>query len=211
MFCSPRPCYIDIQCCRKGRARSKLPVRTVILKKAALIPEMFRLKCWRMPEHVMSLWGIQNVALIMVSKQLIWSGKSAEAAHGAGMIPIICVGESETDRKAGRQEKIVGEQLAGSLPASGEYVIAYEPVWAIGTGLTASLDDIAAMHAHIRKVIPNGDAVRILYGGSVKPGNADDILGLEDVDGALIGGASLKASDFSAIIDAAPVRTEASG
>ena len=128
----------------------------------------------------------------------------AEAAQAAGLIPIICVGESEADRRAGKAEAVVGAQLERSLPENASYVIAYEPVWAIGTGLTASLDDIAAMHAFIRSQLPDGAATQILYGGSVKPANAADILLLDDVDGALVGGASLKAADFGAIIEAAP-------
>jgi triosephosphate isomerase len=130
----------------------------------------------------------------------------AEAAQAASLLPVICVGELESDRRQGRTEDVVGQQIAESCPASGEYVIAYEPVWAIGTGLTASLDDIAAMHGFIRKSLADGENTRILYGGSVKPGNAKEILALDDVDGALIGGASLKVADFSAIIQAAPVR-----
>ncbi|WP_421786662.1 triose-phosphate isomerase [Hyphobacterium sp.] len=127
----------------------------------------------------------------------------ALAAQAAGLIPIICVGESEDDRRAGREQAIVGDQLEHSLPAEGEFIIAYEPVWAIGTGLTASESDIASMHAFIRGQLANGPARLVLYGGSVKPGNAAGILQLADVDGALVGGASLKASDFSAIISAA--------
>lgn len=130
----------------------------------------------------------------------------AEAARSAGLMPVICVGEREDDRRAGKAEAVVGRQLDESLPEGAGYVIAYEPVWAIGTGLTASLDDIAGMHAFIRSKVPAGNTVTILYGGSVKPENAADILALEDVDGALIGGASLESGDFSAIIEAAPIR-----
>lgn len=128
----------------------------------------------------------------------------AEAAQGAGLIPVICVGESESERRAGNAEDIVGAQLDHSLPDNTAYVVAYEPVWAIGTGLTASIDDIASMHAFIRSKLPDGPTTQILYGGSVKPDNAADILSLADVDGALVGGASLKAADFTAIIAAAP-------
>jgi len=127
--------------------------------------------------------------------------RKSDAAIRAHLTPIVCVGETEAERRAGEAEKIVGRQLAGSLPARGEFVVAYEPVWAIGTGLTPSEDDIAAMHAFIRNRI--GPARRILYGGSVKPANAARILALCDVNGALVGGASLKAEEFLAIIRAA--------
>lgn len=126
----------------------------------------------------------------------------AEAARRAGLVPIVCVGETEGERRAGRAEEIVGGQLAASLPeAAGALVVAYEPVWAIGTGLTPTNDDIAAMHAFIRRRV--GGGVRILYGGSVKPSNAEEILAIDNVNGALVGGASLKADDFYAIIRAA--------
>ncbi len=126
----------------------------------------------------------------------------AQAARRAGLVPIVCVGETEAERRAGKQEEIVRRQLAGSLPeGEGGLVIAYEPVWAIGTGLTPTIDDIAAMHTFIRKRA--GKGVRILYGGSVKPSNTREILAAENVNGALVGGASLKAGDFHAIIAAA--------
>ena len=131
----------------------------------------------------------------------------AEAVLRAGLIPIICVGETLEQREAGPRGAFdtAGSQLAHSIPdTSDEIVIAYEPVWAIGTGKTASTADIADMHAFIRGVIAQGERRRILYGGSVKPGNASEILSLDDVDGALVGGASLKADDFAAIIAAAP-------
>jgi triosephosphate isomerase (TIM) len=136
------------------------------------------------------------------SSQLVRS--KAEAAQTVGLTPVICVGEIESDRRAGNAERVVGDQLAQSLPENTAYVIAYEPVWAIGTGLTASIEDIAAMHAFIRSNLPDGSNTQILYGGSVKPDNAADILSLADVDGALVGGASLNADDFKAIIAAAP-------
>ncbi|WP_193180544.1 triose-phosphate isomerase [Nisaea sediminum] len=134
----------------------------------------------------------------------------AEAALSAGLVPIVCVGETEAERDAGKAEAVVESQIRGSLPDGATetgIVIAYEPVWAIGTGRTPTIDDIASMHAHMRKVaasmLGGADALRLLYGGSVKPGNAVEILGLADVDGALVGGASLKAEDFLAIATAA--------
>jgi triosephosphate isomerase len=123
-----------------------------------------------------------------------------EAAGRAGLVAVLCVGETRAEREAGRAVEIVAAQLAGSMPAdlgAERLVVAYEPVWAIGTGLTATTDDIAAMHAEIRTRIPA--ETRILYGGSVNPGNAPQILGLDEVDGALVGGASLNADDFWAI------------
>jgi triosephosphate isomerase (TIM) len=134
----------------------------------------------------------------------------AEAAMAAGLVPVICVGEPEDVRDAGVAVAFVVDQLVGSLPdnpGTGELVIAYEPVWAIGTGRTPTNDQIAEMHAAIRNAYDtlghHADALRILYGGSVKPDNAAIILALPNVDGALVGGASLKAADFGAIIDAA--------
>lgn len=127
----------------------------------------------------------------------------AEAAFRAGLTPIICVGETKDEREAGKALDVVGAQLSGSLPESGEaYVVAYEPVWAIGTGLTPTNDDIGDMHDFIRAKTPEG--TRLLYGGSVKPGNAKEILAITNVNGALVGGASLKADDFYPIIEAAP-------
>jgi triosephosphate isomerase (TIM) len=126
--------------------------------------------------------------------------RKAEAALRAGLVPIICVGETETERMRGEAPRIVERQLEGSLPeAAGAQnaVIAYEPVWAIGTGRTATTQDVAEIHAHIRRLLGGkGEAMRILYGGSVKGSNAADLLALADVDGALVGGASLKLEEF---------------
>jgi triosephosphate isomerase len=121
-------------------------------------------------------------------------------AWRAGLVAIVCVGETQAEREAGQAAQVVSRQLAGSLPpdaSADRLVIAYEPVWAIGTGLTPTLADIAEIHGAIRGQIPSG--TRILYGGSVNPKNAAEILALAEVDGALVGGASLKAEDFSAI------------
>jgi triosephosphate isomerase len=135
----------------------------------------------------------------------------AEAAARAGLLAIICVGETAVERKAGATEGILDRQVAGSVPSAAKargVVIAYEPVWAIGTGLTPTGDEIVAAHAHIRKRLGErigggeADATRILYGGSVKADNARGIAGLAGVDGALVGGASLKAAEFLAIVAA---------
>ncbi len=125
------------------------------------------------------------------------------AAWRAGLVAILCIGETRAEREAGRAVAVVSGQLAGSMPegaTADRLVVAYEPVWAIGTGLTPTLDDIAEIHRAIRAGIPDG--TRTLYGGSVNPANAADILALADVDGALVGGASLKAQDFWAIAQA---------
>lgn len=134
----------------------------------------------------------------------------ALAAHGAGLTPIICIGETEAERDAGRVLDVVIGQLresAASVPVSA-CVIAYEPVWAIGTGRTPTAADVADVHAAIRAALIKMDAVdgarvRILYGGSVKPSNAAALLGIANVNGALVGGASLKADDFLPIIRSA--------
>ncbi len=131
----------------------------------------------------------------------------AEAAQKNGLIPIICVGEVEAERNTGKQDEVVGKQLAESLPASGPYVVAYEPVWAIGTGKTATAADVKNMHDFIRKTlsgrVDRPEAIAILYGGSVKSANAAEILGTPNVDGVLVGGASLQPDEFWAIAQAA--------
>jgi triosephosphate isomerase len=134
----------------------------------------------------------------------------AEAAAAAGLVAIICVGETEAQRDAGETLAVTAGQLAGSVPEGSTpqtTVIAYEPVWAIGTGRTPTLPEIAQVHADIRARLTARFGVaasgfRLLYGGSVKPSNAAEIFALPDVDGALVGGASLKAADFGAIIAA---------
>jgi triosephosphate isomerase len=131
----------------------------------------------------------------------------AQAAWRARLLAILCIGETRAQREAGETLKVVGSQLAGSVPnaaAAANLVIAYEPVWAIGTGLTPTPVDVAEVHAFIRKALrerfgEEGGNIRILYGGSVKPSNARELFGVPDVNGGLIGGASLKADDFLAI------------
>jgi triosephosphate isomerase len=138
----------------------------------------------------------------------------AEAALGAGLLTILCVGESLLVREGGDAISTVEEQLDASLPRtsdSAKLAIAYEPIWAIGTGRTPTIDDIAEMHASLRQRLRTaygaaGDSIRILYGGSVKPNNAAEIFSVMDVDGALVGGASLKAADFVPIIEAAALK-----
>jgi triosephosphate isomerase (TIM) len=129
----------------------------------------------------------------------------ALAARRAGLLAIICVGETRAERDASKTHAVVHEQLDGSLPDGlADFVIAYEPVWAIGTGVTPTKDDVLDMHRFVRERLcarygDAGQGVRILYGGSVKPVNAKELLGIDNVDGALIGGASLKANEFLAI------------
>ena len=135
----------------------------------------------------------------------------AEAALAHGLRTIVCVGESEAEREAGEAVEIVTRQLARSLPddpRDGEIVVAYEPIWAIGTGRTATCDDVAEMHAAIRAHLSScfgdrGGRIRILYGGSVKPDNAAELFAVDNVDGALVGGCSLTAAQFVPIIEAA--------
>jgi triosephosphate isomerase len=137
--------------------------------------------------------------------------QKAIAALAAGLTPIICIGETRAQREAGQADTVCSTQLLGSVPdqaADDDVVIAYEPVWAIGTGLTPTSADIAQMHKSLRQQLisrfgERGAGFRILYGGSLKPANAKEILAIEDVNGGLVGGASLLADDFAAIIWAA--------
>jgi len=131
----------------------------------------------------------------------------AEAAWRAGLTAIVCIGETRAERDAGQTLAVLGRQLDGSLPdgvTAARLVVAYEPVWAIGTGLTPTAADVAQAHQFVRKRIVErhgavGNAVRVLYGGSVKPANAKELMAVANVDGALVGGASLKADDFLGI------------
>ncbi len=132
----------------------------------------------------------------------------AEAAYRAGLTAIICVGETAAQRRRRETLKVVGAQLRGSLPVGAtakNTVVAYEPVWAIGTGLTPTVEDVADVHASIRSRLvrrfkADGQGMRLLYGGSVKAGNAAELLAVANVDGALVGGASLTAKDFWPIV-----------
>lgn len=135
-----------------------------------------------------------------------------EAAHRAGLVAIVCIGETLEEREAGEALSVLERQLENSLHddvTAGNTIIAYEPIWAIGTGKTASAGDVAEVHSHLRRRLVErfgqeiGTSLRLLYGGSVQPTNAASLLSVADVDGALVGGASLKAQDFLAICEAA--------
>jgi triosephosphate isomerase (TIM) len=134
----------------------------------------------------------------------------AESAIDAGLVAIVCIGETEAERDGGQTLAVIGRQLDGSVPGAAtaaNVVIAYEPVWAIGTGRTPTLSEIAEVHSFLRGRLrgligAEAEGLRILYGGSVKPSNATDIFAVPHVDGALVGGASLKAADFGAIVAA---------
>ncbi len=130
------------------------------------------------------------------------------AATASGLTPIVCVGETDEQRSGGRETEVVGWQISGSLPKDFSGLLAYEPIWAIGTGRSATENDVATMHAFIREELVRqfgeaGRAIAILYGGSVRPANAAELLRVPEVGGALVGGASLKADDFLAIARAA--------
>ncbi len=136
--------------------------------------------------------------------------QKANSAIATGLVAIVCVGETRSEREAGRALSVVRRQLRGSIPRTAtadQLIVAYEPVWAIGTGLTPTAKDVAEVHLAIRNDLkkllgkPQGEMVRILYGGSVKPNNAKELLSIDNVNGALVGGASLKAADFMAIAE----------
>lgn len=134
----------------------------------------------------------------------------AEAVVDMGLVAIVCIGETEAEHDAGKTLAVIGTQIDGSIPmgaTAANLVVAYEPVWAIGTGRTPTLSEIGEVHSFLRGRLrgligDEAEGVRILYGGSVKPSNAGDIFAVPHVDGALVGGASLKAADFGAIVDA---------
>jgi triosephosphate isomerase (TIM) len=136
--------------------------------------------------------------------------RKVAAAHRAGLSAIVCLGETAGERRAGLTLAVVGRQLSQSLPEhirAADTVIAYEPVWAIGSGLSAKASDVAEVHGFLRQALlqrcgEEGGKIRLLYGGSVKPDNAKELLAIEDVNGALVGGASLKAADFLGIVAA---------
>jgi triosephosphate isomerase (TIM) len=139
--------------------------------------------------------------------------RKAEAAMAAGLMPIVCVGETQAERAGGTLADVISSQVRNSMPGEGAgFVIAYEPVWCIGGDRTPTMEEIGEVHAVIRQTLAGriggaADGVRILYGGAVNPKNAAEIFGVEGVDGALVGRASLKAADFSAIILAHPAAT----
>jgi triosephosphate isomerase len=138
--------------------------------------------------------------------------RKAEAAWNEGLVAIICIGETQSERDAGQALDVVGRQLAGSVPdgaTASNTVVAYEPVWAIGTGRTPTVGEVAEVHDFMRKSLAGrfaGEAagIRLLYGGSVKPSNAAELMAVSNVNGALVGGASLKAADFLAIAAGCP-------
>ncbi len=175
----------------------------------ARIPAISRRRCWQMPGQVIVIVGHSERRTDHAETDADVRAK-AQAGLDAGLTVIVCIGETLDQREAGQTLAVVGAQLAGSVPdgATGQtVVVAYEPVWAIGTGKVPTLDQIGEVHDFLRAELVRrfgaaGDAVRLLYGGSVKPGNADEIFGVSNVDGALVGGASLKAADFSGIIAA---------
>lgn len=139
------------------------------------------------------------------------TGAQVSAVHAAGLRPLLCVGETLDERESGNAERIVADQLEAALAIDSEFnweflVVAYEPVWAIGTGRVAGVEEIASMHKFVRGWLNDrygaaaADTVRIIYGGSLRPDNADEIFGLEDVDGGLVGGASLSYDSFTDLI-----------
>jgi len=158
-------------------------------------------------------WNCGHVLVFLHAESSEQVAEKFVAAQSAGLQPILCVGETLEEREAGRTTEVVGEQIAAAIEAAGisafaRAIVAYEPVWAIGTGQTATPDQAQEIHAVIRAQLTKEDAtiggrVRILYGGSVKPDNAAELFACEDIDGGLIGGASLQAESFMSIYQAA--------
>ena len=192
----------------EDQGRRAQPRRAGLLtpRRAAPSPATFPPRCSRTPARVTSSSAIPSAGRYHHETDELVRAK-AEAALKAGLTPIVCVGETHAEREAGEQAAVVIRQLRGSLPpeASSEtVVVAYEPIWAIGTGLTPTPKDVAAVHNGIRALLadmygPPCAKIRLLYGGSVKPSNCSELLTLDNVDGALVGGASLKATEFLAI------------
>ena len=174
----------------------------------APIPAISQRKYWRMPAPAPLSSAIERRADHGETDALV--RQKAEAAWRAGLTAIVCIGETQKQRDAGQTLDVCGGQLTGSLPdgsTAANLVVAYEPVWAIGTGLTPTVGDVEQVHRFIRGVLTErfkaeGGKIRILYGGSVKPSNAAELMAVANVNGALVGGASLKAADFLAIAEA---------
>jgi triosephosphate isomerase (TIM) len=164
-----------------------------------------------MPAPAPSLSAIPSGAPI-TAKVTCWFGRRPKRHGGQGLVAIVCIGETQHQRDGGKTLDICGGQLTGSLPdgaTAGNLVVAYEPVWAIGTGLTPTTGDVEQVHRFIRDSLVTrfkgeGARIRVLYGGSVKPSNARELMAVANVNGALVGGASLKASDFLAIAAGCP-------
>ena len=177
----------------------------------APIPAISPRRCWRMPGASAVIVGHSERRADHGETDALVRQK-AEAAWRAGLTAIVCIGETQAQRDAGQTLDICGGQLSGSLPdgaTAANLVVAYEPVWAIGTGLTPTAGDVEQVHKFIRDTLTTrfkeeGARIRILYGGSVKPSNAAELMAVPNVNGALVGGASLKAADFLAIAAGCP-------
>ena len=206
MVCPPATLIANFAAAARGSRASRSAGRIAMPRPPAPIPAISPPKCSRMPAPVAVIVGHSERRTDHHETDAQVRAK-ALAARRAGLTAIVCVGEQRAEREAGKTLDVVGRQLDGSLPdgATGaDLVVAYEPVWAIGTGLTPTPADVAEAHGFIRQRLTArfgaaGAGVRILYGGSVKPANAEELLTVADVNGALVGGASLKAADFLAI------------
>ena len=197
---------------RRGQRVAESPSagRTVTPKRPALIPATSARRCSKTPERAPSSSDIRSGACITARPALV--ARKALAARRAGLIAILCVGETQQQRASGAALSICGGQIVASVPidmTGSALAIDYEPLWVIGSGQIPTSQEIVHMHAHIRRCLvehlgAEGKCVRILYGGSVKPSNARTILALPEVGGALVGDASLKSEEFSAIFASAP-------